>query len=694
MPAVKNDNNIMSASERSGYTKGDQNTNAFVFNVGMHPLVNFNFMLRVEGLMDIPCKSVSAFTKENEFEYIKEGGLNDYVHMKRRPISKPFTFTVERYITPAYIVDPLALGAELVLPVILMISRDGNRFDKCPRTFTFTGCTVISKEFGSLNSEKSGLLTESITIAYREMLCFDLPGNPDSPTYKMAAGITHLGKDPKNDAGAVKGDAIYNQSEQRKAKSEEAARITAFPTGAVPSDNTMIKNKSRYDKEKRKSEMGSVPYHKDALYNYAVDTKIDNKTVKVSNMTAVRGNQLFEPVSPKERRKADSKAAASTVVFSKDMTPSDRTQQKNKSLYDKEKRKATQSELAKDDEGNPVYEKDGTQKRNYFTFSSKPLFSLQVLKELYSKERRKANMGEVEYHKDALYNYAVDTKIDNKTVKVSNMKPVRGNQLFEPVSPKERRKDASKAAASTVVFSKKMTPSDRTQQKNKSLYEKEKRKATQSELAKDKEGNPVYEADGTQKRNYFTFSSKPLRSAQFVRDLYNSEIRKSDMGSVTYHEGFEWVKDAASKAPTMNSTPLRSMQKAKGIYENEIRKGQMNTKAAHRAAYVHSRTPQKVRHEESPLENTKVTPEKFVMAKSATPVRSAKAPYEDTKVTPEKFVMTKSATPVRSAKAPLEDSKVTPEKFEMKKNATPLRAREAPLEKTVAKKREWQPVKR
>ncbi|MCR4720841.1 MAG: hypothetical protein K5655_03855, partial [Lachnospiraceae bacterium] len=476
---------------------------------------------------------------------------------------------------------------------------------------------------------------------------------------------------------------------------------------------------------------------------------IDNVTVKVGNMTPVRGNQLFESVSPKQRSKKDSIGAAETTLFSATAKPQ-YTTQVYKDLYTKEKRKTKlEHEGPKKDKDGKTVEKNGVpvMERKYYAFSDgKPLFSLQVLKELYAKEKRKANMGGVSYHKDALYNYAVETKIDNKTVKVSNMTPVRGHQLFESVSPAERRKDASKAAASTVVFSKNMTPSDRTQQKNKSLYEKEKRKATQSELAKDKEGNPVYEADGTQKRNYFTFSSKPLRSAQFVRGLYNSEIRKSGMDSVTYHEGFEWVKDAASKAPTMNSTPLRSMQKAKGIYENEIRKGQMNTKAAHRAAYVHSRTPQKVRHEEPPLENTKVTPvkfvmtksatpvrsakapledtkvtpekfvmsksatpvrsakapyedtkvtpEKFVMTKSATPVRSAKAPYEDTKVTPEKFVMTKSAAPVRSAKAPLEDSKVTPEKFEMKKNATPLRAREAPLEKTVAKKREWQPVKR
>jgi len=131
-------------------------------------------MLRVEGIYDVPCKSVHSFTKENEFEYVQEGGLNDYVHMLRKPVSKPFTFTVERYVGTD-IVPPLPLGAELTLPIILMVSQHPNQFDNAKRTFVFTGCTVISKTFGELNAERSGLLTETIVIAYREMVEVTIP---------------------------------------------------------------------------------------------------------------------------------------------------------------------------------------------------------------------------------------------------------------------------------------------------------------------------------------------------------------------------------------------------------------------------------------------------------------------------------------------------------------------------------------
>ena len=84
--------------------------NILVRNYGNNPAVNFNFLLRVEGIYDLPCRSVHVFQKENEYELIQEGGLNDYVHMRRKPISKPFTFQVERYVGTD-ILDPLANGA-------------------------------------------------------------------------------------------------------------------------------------------------------------------------------------------------------------------------------------------------------------------------------------------------------------------------------------------------------------------------------------------------------------------------------------------------------------------------------------------------------------------------------------------------------------------------------------------------------
>ncbi len=170
------------------------NYNGYLTN----PAPAFNFVLEVEVGYFFPLKSVRAFSKENEYEYIREGGVNDYVHMKRKPISKPFTLQIERYVgceametkddkskdyTGAdHWIDPLANGTELFAPLLLYVYRYQPRTgifspgEAWPvRIYTFTGCTVMSKEYGELNAEKSGLLTETTTIAYRELLVITNP---------------------------------------------------------------------------------------------------------------------------------------------------------------------------------------------------------------------------------------------------------------------------------------------------------------------------------------------------------------------------------------------------------------------------------------------------------------------------------------------------------------------------------------
>ena len=155
----------------------------------LNPVVGYNFDLEVEAAFFMPLRSVKVFSKENEFEYYQEGGLNDYVHMLRKPISKPFTFQVERYVGVSGSkvstiggIDPIALGTELVLPVILYVSRalsSGINKDfslsNVARAYVFTGCVVTAKEYGELDAEKSSLHTETTTIAYKELFVINNP---------------------------------------------------------------------------------------------------------------------------------------------------------------------------------------------------------------------------------------------------------------------------------------------------------------------------------------------------------------------------------------------------------------------------------------------------------------------------------------------------------------------------------------
>ena len=199
--------------------------NWIVWNQGKNPLVNFNFMLRVELLFDLPCKSVRAFSRELEYDYIQEGGLNDYVHMRRKPITRPFTLEIERYVGVDYI-DPLPLGADLVLPVLLFVSRNHDQFipGVVARTYVFTGCTVMKKTYGDLVADQSGLLVETTTLGYREMLCVDIPwsevGDNISKSIKtVPTNARSIDKTPEE--LKVLGQQLYDQALAAKEKANE-----------------------------------------------------------------------------------------------------------------------------------------------------------------------------------------------------------------------------------------------------------------------------------------------------------------------------------------------------------------------------------------------------------------------------------------------------------------------------------------
>lgn len=135
---------------------------------GENPLVNCNFLLRVESLFDIPCRKVTGITQEKEYEPIQSGGINDYVFLRQKPVSKPNTFQIERYIGTDFI-DPLSVGMQMALPLILYVSRYPNDFSNPQGTFSFTGCTVMSKNFSELDAAQAGLLVETTTIAYQQV---------------------------------------------------------------------------------------------------------------------------------------------------------------------------------------------------------------------------------------------------------------------------------------------------------------------------------------------------------------------------------------------------------------------------------------------------------------------------------------------------------------------------------------------
>ena len=130
-------------------------------------VMNKNFLLTL-GEKVIPCRSIHGFHRECEQEYIQEGGLNGYVHMRPKPASAPSTLEIERYVTGDF-EDVLPNGECLDKDLILQVGI-GREGEKSPSMkLTFKGCKVTQKSYGELNAEKGGIFVETTTVSYQEL---------------------------------------------------------------------------------------------------------------------------------------------------------------------------------------------------------------------------------------------------------------------------------------------------------------------------------------------------------------------------------------------------------------------------------------------------------------------------------------------------------------------------------------------
>ncbi len=302
-----------------------------------NPITAFNFVLEVEGVYFLALKSVRAFTKENEYEYIREGGVNDYVHMKRKPISKPFTFQIERYVGTERFLDPLANGTELILPLILYVYRHASRAGITEsgspawpsRIYTFTGCTVMSKEYGGLDAEKSGLVTETTTIAYRELVVLTNPFNSmtenpewnpkddadlqqsDSPGYKTKYAVTST--HDKHDNGTYKYEWTTEDGVSRMKMKEDVGFEFAAPVWDGDPEHSTRPKMAGPDNADETYEDGTVDgkpakVRKDTsdfnrpAYQFAVD----GSRAKYASQSAIdtnEGEKIYDDVPGKDGKK-------------------------------------------------------------------------------------------------------------------------------------------------------------------------------------------------------------------------------------------------------------------------------------------------------------------------------------------------------------------------------------------------------
>ena len=248
----------------------DDFANTNVYN--SKPIGSYNFTLTVEGIYDIPLRSVKVMQKQNNFEKIREGGVNDYVHLKRMPITEPFVFQVEKYLSNS-VLDPLANGAELTLPVFLKIQhgqgseRKGMEDTDAARVYMFTGCVVMGKEYGELNAEKSALATEVVTIGYKEMFIIPslwaLGGDSYGADVISDSDYTKIKNAQKTNASKQTSDADLKKAQQ-KLEEERKARAEANKNARKNAKYTTAEDLERAQKEAEEARKKRIEDNKKA----------------------------------------------------------------------------------------------------------------------------------------------------------------------------------------------------------------------------------------------------------------------------------------------------------------------------------------------------------------------------------------------------------------------------------------------
>ena len=316
------------------------------------PIVNFNFVLRVEALWDVACKSIRIERKENEFDLIQEGGLNDFPHRIRKPITRMFTLRIEQYAGAGFL-DPLSLGTKLVLPLMLSVGRYTSPAIFLPdRQYIFTGCEVTAKEPGELQSERSGLLTESTTIAYESMFTIDSPfegtkstwafdkfnkdGNGNGSrkktmepfelteaemaarTQRWSMAKEHGGIEVREDASTSSRQNLFlNTEEESKAAYIEKRKLWTFDDKDAGSTDTKKNYQGRGASSRQNISMNRFDTHRDemeqnaALWEFNPADKEVKELQKKSKSGAGKASRqnLREPFSAETEKTRDDLAA-------------------------------------------------------------------------------------------------------------------------------------------------------------------------------------------------------------------------------------------------------------------------------------------------------------------------------------------------------------------------------------------------
>ncbi|MEF9915820.1 MAG: phage tail protein [Lachnospiraceae bacterium] len=125
-------------------------------------ITKFNFLVYID-LHPFGFTKISNISHSIDYETIKEGGVNDMVHLVKKPKETPDKVVLEKGLSLGLLHDkPIQVGITLAKGILIIIMKNGK-----PRMELFCDTCMVTKwEYDGFDATSNQMAIKKIEIAY------------------------------------------------------------------------------------------------------------------------------------------------------------------------------------------------------------------------------------------------------------------------------------------------------------------------------------------------------------------------------------------------------------------------------------------------------------------------------------------------------------------------------------------------
>ena len=133
--------------------------------MGGRPVSSNRFSVTI-GPITMSFSKIKNISKQIQYDVLKEGGVNDYVHIMQKAYSQPHKLVLEKGLGDSSIMSmlvPALVGKKLPFPGTINIKN--SKGDNVA-TYTFDSPIIVKWQLGELNALENKVLIESMEIVH------------------------------------------------------------------------------------------------------------------------------------------------------------------------------------------------------------------------------------------------------------------------------------------------------------------------------------------------------------------------------------------------------------------------------------------------------------------------------------------------------------------------------------------------